>query len=54
MVEQLIDVVMGIANQVIVLNYGENIAQGTPSEIQDNEQVVATYLGGRPVEGKGS
>jgi ABC-type branched-subunit amino acid transport system ATPase component len=50
MVEQLTDVVMGIANQVIVLNYGDKIAQGTPSEIQGNEQVIVTYLGREPGE----
>jgi len=50
MVEHLTDVIMSIANQVIVMNYGEKIAQGTPSEIQGNEQVIATYLGNGSLE----
>ena len=45
MVEQLTAVAMSIANRVIVLSYGEEIAEGTPYEIQNNEQVIATYLG---------
>ena len=51
MVEQLTDVVLDIANQVVVLRYGEKIADGTAAEIQGNEQVIATYLGNGPLEG---
>jgi ABC-type branched-subunit amino acid transport system ATPase component len=44
-VEHLTDMLMGIANQVIVLDHGEKIAEGTPSEIQRNKQVIDAYLG---------
>jgi len=44
-VEHLTDVLMGIANQVIVLDYGEKIAEGTPAQIQHNKRVIDAYLG---------
>lgn len=45
MVEHLTDVVMDVASKVIVLHYGEKIAEGEPQAIRNDEKVIATYLG---------
>lgn len=44
-VEHRMELVLGIADRVIVLNYGEKIAEGPPGEVQNNQEVVAAYLG---------
>jgi branched-chain amino acid transport system ATP-binding protein len=36
---------MGICDKIIVLDQGRKLAEGTPREIQNNEQVMAAYLG---------
>lgn len=53
-VEHLTDILMGIANQIIVLDHGEKIAEGTPAEIQHNKRVIDAYLGGEQLANEGS
>lgn len=45
LVEHHMDLVMAISDHVVVLDYGEKIAEGAPAAIQTNERVVAAYLG---------
>lgn len=45
LVEHDMSLVMDISDEIVVLSFGEKIAEGTPSEIQHNDDVIKIYLG---------
>lgn len=46
LVEHVMELVMGVTDRIAVLNFGQKIAEGTPSVIQQDEEVRRAYLGG--------
>jgi branched-chain amino acid transport system ATP-binding protein len=51
LVEHDMSLVMGLAERVIVLDRGQQLADGAPSEVRANPAVCAAYLGGTPGQG---
>lgn len=47
MVEHMMDAIMKVSDRIIVLHHGEKIAEGFPSEVTKNQQVIQVYLGRR-------
>ena len=38
--------VMAVSDRLVVMHFGQKLAEGTPAQIQGNAQVIEAYLGG--------
>ena len=54
LIEHNVGMVMKTCDRIVVLNFGEVIATGSPQEIADNPVVIEAYLGGDEAESQGS
>ncbi|MEB3806970.1 MAG: ABC transporter ATP-binding protein [Desulfurococcales archaeon] len=45
MIEHVMHAVMNIADRIVVLHFGRKLAEGTPEEVANNQEVITAYLG---------
>ena len=49
-VEHNMGLVMSVSDRVVVMHFGQKLAEGTPEQVQKNSKVVEAYLGGNGKE----
>jgi branched-chain amino acid transport system ATP-binding protein len=53
LIEHVMRAIMGVSHRIIVIHHGEKIAEGTPEEIKNNDDVISAYLGARYAKMRG-
>jgi branched-chain amino acid transport system ATP-binding protein len=53
LIEHVMRAIMGVSHRIIVIHHGVKIAEGTPEEIKNNDDVISAYLGARYAKMRG-